>query len=297
MIREIAKVTLLAAIIGTSFQCVSADFTQKSMSLGSLQSMDNKNSTNLLKEAGIGVDDTTQMRLKAMREAAMAAGAQHGYVDHLNELKTRISSDAKSLDDLYDFSVLMRLASGINDDLYLLPPVIQESKNIVATSDDSRVMRISNKMYVIEKPERLVTAAPNWRQYILFDQSVEVVSPPPVLLPRDDKEKKYWAEWVQNGWIQGVNQAEREMTYRVRQLGNDFIGMTKYMRLLTDGKITKTVVVSSHQNVIGKDNEMREGEKVIQISVPAKLNPNASKWNTIEMSNRDSLRYPVEKTK
>lgn len=294
MKNNIAKVTVLAAIIGASFQCVSADFTQQNMSLNSLQSMDNKNSTVLLKEAGIGVDDTTQMRLKAMKEAAMAAGAQHGYVDHMNELKTAISRDDAALDDLYDFSVLMRLASGVDNDLYMLPPVIQESNNVVATSDDSRRMRISNRMYVIEKPERLVTAAPNWRQYLLFDQAIEVVSPPNVLLPRDNNEKKYWSEWVQSGWIQGVNQAEREMTYRVRQLGNDFVGMTRYMRLVTDGKISKPVVVSSHQNVIGKDNEMREGEKVIQISVPARLNPNASKWDTIEMSNRDSLRYPTE---
>ncbi|MND11575.1 hypothetical protein D3C87_351530 [compost metagenome] len=294
MKNNIAKVTVLAAIIGASFQCVSADFTQQNMSLNSLQSMDNKNSTVLLKEAGIGVDDTTQMRLKAMKEAAMAAGAQHGYVDHMNELKTAISRDDAALDDLYDFSVLMRLASGVDNDLYMLPPVINESNNVVATSDDSRRMRISNRMYVIEKPERLVTAAPNWRQYLLFDQAIEVVSPPNVLLPRDNNEKKYWSEWVQSGWIQGVNQAEREMTYRVRQLGNDFVGMTRYMRLVTDGKISKPVVVSSHQNVIGKDNEMREGEKVIQISVPARLNPNASKWDTIEMSNRDSLRYPTE---
>lgn len=294
MIRDIAKLTVLAALIGVSFQCA-AGFTQENMSLDALKSMDNTNSTMLLKEAGIGVDDTTQMRLKAMKEAAMASGAQHGYVSHMNELKSSITNDAKAMDDLYDFSVLMRLASGEKEDLYMLPPVIQESHNIVATSDDSRVMRISDKMYVIEKPERLVTAAPNWRQYLIFDQNVDVATPPSVLLPRDSKEKDFWSMWVQNGWVQGVNQAEREMIYRVRQLGNDFSGMTKYMRLLTDGKISKPVVVSSHQNVIGKDNEMREGEKVIQISVPAKLNPNESKWNTIEMSNRGSLRYPVEK--
>jgi hypothetical protein len=295
MIKGVFRATILAAIIGITMPSFAAEFQQKNLDLGSLRSMDAKNSDALRKQIGNENDTPKEMRLRAMKDAALAIGAQHGYVDQLNKLKAQINANSKNLDDIYDFSVLMRLASDKDSELYLLPPVVQESHDIVSTSDDATRMRISGKMYVILKPEKLVTAAPNWRQYLLFDQDVEIVSPPDVLLPRDNSEKEKWSKWIDKGWEAGIRQAEREMTYRVRQLGDDFTGMTRYMILLTNGKISKPVVVSSHQNVIGKGSQMREDEKIIQLSSPASLNPNAKKWEAIEMDNRKSLRYPSEK--
>lgn len=242
-----------------------------------------------------GDNNENDFRIKAMREAALAVGAQNGYIDHLDFLKEQILLKEDNLDDLYDFSMIMKLASGRIDEMHLLPPVIRKSQDIVSVSSDSYRIKIAGKMYQIIKPARLVSVAPNWRQYLIYDQKVSASKPSRVLLPKTSHEESMWSEWVEEGWQAGINQAEIEMTYRVRKLGLDFKGMVKYVQLLTEGKVLKPIVSSSHQNVVGGDNEMIVDEKILQLAMPARLNTNAGEWEPLILDTRGSLRQPIEK--
>lgn len=250
-----------------------------------------KDKTNIFFGDATGKDN---LRLKAMKEAAVSAGAQNGYLNRMNHLKNALEKGRDDLDSIYDFSVLMMLASEKDTELYFLPPVIQESNNVISVSDDSTKLRISGKLYQIHKPERLVTRAPNWRQYLIYDSPMEVSQTHSSLLPKTKKEQELRATWIDQGWEAGTAQAEREMIYRIRQLGKDFIGMTRYMVLLTEGKVTRGVVVKSTEEVTGGGNEMREDEQIIQLAAPASLNPNSSKWRAINTDTRDNLRMPIE---
>lgn len=287
--NHVIKTVIATLAMSTAFSAFAAQTT--GMSLGELKS---KSYISKKISSSLKGGDETGIRLNAMREAAMSTGAQHGYLSRINQLKNQLNSISSNLDDIYDFSVLMRLASGDDTSLYFLPPVIHESKNIISVTDDEKKIRISGKMYEITKPERLVTLAPNWRQYLVYDTDIEVSEPHPALLPKNKKEQEHWALSAEEGWKAGTAQAEREMIYRIRQLGGDFVGMTRYMTLLAEGKVSKSMIVKSTEDVTGGGNQMREDEQIFQLTNPVKLNPNNKSWKAISSDTRGSLRQPSE---
>lgn len=258
-------------------------------------SLDQLKSLKQLENHSSNEGNENAFRMNAMKEAALAVGAQNGYIDHLKYLKSEISTTQDSMDDLYDFSLIMKLASGQVDEMHLLPPVIRRTEDIVSVSADSRRIKIAGEMFEIIKPARLVSIAPNWRQYLIYDQKVSASKPAKALLPRDMHEEEMWVQWVEEGWEAGIEQAEIEMSYRVRKLGQDFNGMVRYVQELTKGKVLKPIVSSSHQNIVGNDNQMIIDEKILQLAIPARLNLNEGDWEPLVLDTRGSLIQPKEK--
>lgn len=282
----------LSALASTP--CVFADVkVQEHKSLGELVEMSYSKSA--IKSGLMENISADELKQKEMKSMAMSVGAQNGYVSRMNSLKVELDSKKDQLDQIWDFSVIMKLSGGKLEEIYLLPPVISITKNLTTVSDESDRIRISGTMYKIDKPARLVTVAPNWRQYLLYDQPIEIIRPVANLLPKTPSEKKLWAEWVNDGWVAGNMQAEREMTYRVRKLGADFNGMARYMTLALEGKVTKPVVSSSAQKVDGGGTVMRVDDRIVQLSMPASLNPDDNDWASLILDSRESIRYPAEK--
>lgn len=289
------KATLLSIAISGSF-CAHADvLTQSHSSLSDLKNLEYSKDRKTISVSG--ATNPLDVRIKEMRNTALAVGAQNGFVSRINELKIKIDQNQDYMDDLYDFSVLMRFSGGEMEELYLLPPVISIVKNLKTVSDSATRIRITDKMYSIDKPGRLVSNAPNWRQYLLFDQPVGITKPVSNLLPRDSKEQVLWELWVEQGWLAGKKQAEMEMSYRIRRLGQDFTGMVRYLTEVTYGRINKPVVVSSTNNVTGGGSQMRINDKVIQLAIPAQLNSNENNWEALILDTRGSLRLPYEQRK
>ena len=200
------KITLLLAA------CISASFSLSAKSLTDLQSMQYNSSAGGFIGSIEGKDD---IRKQALRDAALAAGAQWGYRHQIELLKSEIMEQQDSLDSLFDFNTLMKLTSDGYNELYLLPPVILETNDAISLSVDARTLRLSGKVWEILKPEKLVTSAPNWRQYLIFDRGVAIPNTPNILLPKSPFEEKLWKDTVFIGWNSGVNQAEREMERRI----------------------------------------------------------------------------------
>jgi defect-in-organelle-trafficking protein DotC len=238
--------------------------------------------------------EEADLRLESMRNAALTLGAQHGYVFGMNRIKNQLRANADYLDKIWDFGTIMRLASSGDRELYLLPPVIQEVNDTIVGSEDHQRLRVADKLYRIVKEERLVLAPPNWRDYLLFDQPVSLSAPAEPLLPKTPEEKRDWAQWVTEGWEAGRQQAVREMARRFRQMGSDFTGMVRYMRLAVEGKIKETRVASDRQWVTGGGDQMRINERIYQVSQPASLDPDMNNWETRNVDPRDGYRYPIE---
>lgn len=234
------------------------------------------------------------IRNAAMRDAALATASQRGYAQRMSELREQVIRRSIELDRLFDFNTLMRVASEGSNHQYLLPPVIQEAKEIVTSSGARDYMRVSGRVFKIQKPERLVTAPPTWREYLLDELPVSFSVPFDVLLPKTQADRLEWERAIEEGWHSGVAQANDEMRYRVAQLGGDFVGMLRYVRLGLEGKVSEPVVASAHANVIGNGVEMREDETTYRITRAAELDTNMAKWPARILDNRDSLRYPDE---
>ena len=260
--------------------------------LSNLEYSENTDNENIVS----GILDASDVRLREVRNTALALGAQHGYIFYMNEFKTEIEKRESYFDKNFDFNTLMKVSSSEMSELHFLPPVITLLKSRVSVSNDARMATFTEDEYSIDRSGMIVSVAPNWRQYLLFDQPVEVTKPNANLLPRDSSEKKKWKKWVQEGWLAGYKQADMEMTYRARKLGRDFKGMVQYMILVNKGMINKPVIVSSSQNATGSDKLLKINEKTIKIAIPSRMNHNEDSWKALIMDDRGSLRNPDEQS-
>jgi defect-in-organelle-trafficking protein DotC len=200
------------------------------------------------------------------------------------------------LDGIFDFSAIMKMASSGENQMFFLPPVIQEAKNVMAVSNDSTTVRVSGKLYEVKRPARLTLRPPHWRQYLSMNGDMTPEVPNKALLPRNPLEKQKWALWVNEGWEAGVRQAEEEMRMRIRQLGEDFTGMIRYMRLIDEGKIKAPNISTLKQGVAGGGDNMRENEAIYQLNIPARFDTDVDNWNPFYGEARGALRLPIEPT-
>lgn len=233
----------------------------------------------------------SNLRLKAMRDAAISTGAQHGFLNRMERLKKEILGIDQYLDRTFDFSTVMKLSTDSSFELHVLPPIIREAKDVTIMSDSAQRKTISNDFYEIIKPARLVSIAPNWRQYLVYANGAEITEPHNALLPKTKEEQELWSEWVSKGWKAGEEQAEREMIHRIRKLRTDFLGMLTYTQLVEEGLVDKPVIVSSTEDVVGGGREMSINQQIIQLAVPASLNPNNKNWIPLGTDNREGLTY------
>ncbi|MCX8796205.1 type IV secretory system conjugative DNA transfer family protein [Vibrio parahaemolyticus] len=280
------KITLVASIAATLMSFGASAYNSID-EIASLKYNPNVAKSDIISEEG--------QRQKAQRDAALSLGAQYGYYAYMDALKKNIREKSDYLDSVFDFNTLMKLTSDGYDELYLLPPVIAEIDNSIKLSDDAKTITLADKDWLELREARLVTSAPNWRQYLLFDREVEISSPPNVLLPKSIMEEKLWKEWVSQGWESGKAQADREMARRAESLGRDYNGMWRFYRLSLINKSKKPIVVSSYQEVVGTETHMREGERVIKLQVGAGFNTNPEQWDALILDSRGSYRAPIEK--
>lgn len=280
----IAALSLCPLISSLSY----ADDDQKTLS--QLQNMN---------AASVQIDKLTAKnadRMRAMKDAAIGIGAQHGYVAQMNTNKKFITAQGNSLDASFDFATLMKLSGDKISGSYLLPAVIEEVKDAQVVSDDGTEFRASGTVYRIKAKERLVSAPPNWREYLLWDLEADLSRPHEALLPKTPDEVKAWKAWVKEGYYAGINQAQEETKRRMRRLGADFTGMVRYTRLVVEGKASEARVLAQHRAVVGGGDLMRESDSIYRVSSPVSLNPDSKRWKSIVTDPRKSLRNPVEFT-
>lgn len=241
-----------------------------------------------------GEDDLANKRHEAMHEAAMAVGAQNGYVSEMNKLRRQFNADSKTWDMQFPFKDVMRLAASGEKSLYFLPPVIHESNDVTAHSDDNNRIKVSGKYYDIVKKERLVTAPPDWREYLLIDLPVDVSKPVGALLPKTPQEQQLWSDWISEGWESGVLQANAEMTSRIRNLGSDINGMIRYLRLVKERKIEPSYVASQYMGRVNSGDRMHLSQRTFAITAPASFNGDEKQWVPLDLDPRGGYRTPDE---
>lgn len=247
------------------------------------------------KGALLADDEMGNKRTNAMRDAAMAVGAQHAYVETMNQLRLKLNSEAEVWDNLFPFKDLMRVATTGEQSLYFLPAVIHESSNVTSHSDDNRRIEVSEGYMEIIKPERLVTNAPDWREYLLIDMAVDVSKPVAALLPKTPAEQALWADSVAEGWQAGALQANAEMVARMRNLGSDFIGMVRYLRIAEQQMLSPAFVSSQHRGKVNQGSSMHLNQRTFAITAPATFQGDDRKWIPLDLDPRAGFRTPDER--
>ena len=178
---------------------------------------------------------------------------------------------ATELGRTYDFnSLLMRQRGGGGT---VLPPVIVEMREASEIQEGGRTQRVADTVYEIVQQARLVQAAPLWQTYLDMEaccsRAPEAPSEP---LPRSDAERELWRRYVTEGWNEGLTQSTDIFQSNMRRLQRDFVGMTRYARLVEEGKVSPPVVADTNMGVTGTGQNMRVNDTVIRITRDPRLN-------------------------
>lgn len=178
------------------------------------------------------------------------------------------------MDKVFDFSQLLIPApSG----LLIEPPIISEDDNAMIIGAGGQEAAVADRIYSINVNAKIVAAARVWRNYLERDWG-EVTPPPDVLLPENQAERDTWVKYVRQGWDKGYEQANEIFQDDLHQLTADYQGMVRYRVLLAQRMITPPYALQVDRGVTGGGNQMRVGDRAIQITGRPEFTPGADQW-------------------
>lgn len=215
------------------------------------------------------------IRGEAIREAALSLGARGGLAYRTYEIRLELETRVSYLDKVFDFShLLIPAPSG----LLIEPPVISESLNALIINGDGQQAAVSDRVLDIISEAKIVSSPKSWRNYLERDWG-EVAFPPDLLRPADEKEREQWKRLVEQGWDQGVDQAEQIFESDLNELVADYQGMVRYRMLLTQNMVSPPYAFQLDRGVTGGGNNMRVGDRAIHITGKSELVSGTEKWH------------------
>lgn len=231
-----------------------------------------------------------RIRLAAIEQTATGLGAQSGLAFASKGINATLEKEDKDLGRAFNFRPLI-----LNHNV--LPPVLSEGQDAV-NLDTPTALRLADKVYKIESPPRFVTAPPHWREYLWMTYE-EPERPNVALLPRDDDEQKAWDQAYDEGWKEGVSQADQIFSENMGRLKRDYAGMILYRKLLAQNMVTAPYVAKSELGVTGNGKELRINDQVLRITATSHLIPNSKHWKTVVVPGTEGawIRHGTEGTK
>ena len=236
---------------------------------------DDSDKGNVIQEEKKNADTLgVQIRGDALREAGLSFGARGGLAYRTFEIQRRLAEQESYLSRTYDFNRL--LIAGANG-LLIEPPIVSEAQQALIIKPAGQEAATADRVLKINRAARIVSAPRNWRTYLERDWG-KVEPPPPVLLPRDDREKKIWQDNLKKGWEAGIEQADDTFQADLDRLTNDFVGMVRYRELLAQGMITAPYALAENRGITGNPNEMRIGDRGLEITGPSQFVIQSNTW-------------------
>lgn len=228
-------------------------------------------SNQLLKDKKSAATEVPWARASAIQGAAVAYGVQAGLASRAYQINQSLDHRAPDYDRVFNFNAVM-LEPGF------LPPVISEGRDAY-NQPSSRTVRAADRIYKIEFPARLVSAAPTWRDYLPVPYTMPQL-PDASVLPKNAQEKNLWDAWARQGWAQGVDLANQTFEANDGRLKRDFEGMIRYKALYEQGVVSKPILNKSTLGVTGGGTEMAINDRVYEVTKDAGLDPNSKRWSS-----------------
>ena len=214
------------------------------------------------------------IRAEALKEAAISFGARGGLAKRTYEIRQELDLRKRYLNRVFNFSQLLVSApSG----LLIEPPIVTESMNSMLIDIDGQTAAVSDKIYNIIRNAHIVSAPRTWHVYLEREWG-EVMPPPDILVPQNAEERELWVEYAEKGWEFGWQQANDIFASDLARLESDFQGMIRYRLLLAQGMISPPYALQVDRGVTGGGDEMRIGDRAVQITGVPELMTGAETW-------------------
>ncbi len=239
-------------------------------SLTELQSIEPEIKASEGEESAMPLD----LRRDAMREAAYSLGARGGLAIRTWQIRAELETRADYMDKIFDFrQLLIPAQSG----MLIEPPIISESLDAMHIESGGLSAAVSDSVYNIGRNARIVSTARTWRQYLEREWD-PVDSPPDILRPANDEERRDWEKWTAKGWEEGIVQADEIFQEDINQLTADYRGMVRYRMLLAKGMVSPPYALQIDRGVTGGGDEMRVGDRALSITGLPSLKADTSEW-------------------
>ncbi len=217
-----------------------------------------------------------QIRVDALKEAALSYGARGGLAWRTFQIQRRLAENEGNISKIFNFgNLLIAAPSG----LMIEPPVITEAQKAVIINSGGQNAAVADRVYRINRNARIVTAPKNWRAYLERDWG-RVEPPPNALVPKNEQELTHWRRQLALGWEEGIKQADDIFQADLDRLNTDYLGMVRYRELLAQGIITPPYATQEDRGVTGGGSEMRIGDRGLVITGPSQFNPKSERWIT-----------------
>jgi len=221
-------------------------------------------------DAGLPFD----IRLEAVREAALSYGARGGLAWRTFHIKRDLEAHGVYMDKVFDFrQLLIPAPSG----LLIEPPIISETINSMIISGSGQEAAVADRVYNINRNARIVSTSRSWRNYLEREWG-NVMPPPDILRPNNEGERARWIEWIHEGWEKGVNQANEIFEQDLNQLTAHYQGMVRYRMLLAQGMVSPPYALQVDRGVTGGGDKMLVGDRAVEITGKPELIPGTESW-------------------
>lgn len=210
------------------------------------------------KDGGSSTAPYGDLRLSSMREEAMKQGMQTALSIRYKQIVTALNQHASLIDQTFNFQPLM--IRGL-----VLPPVIAvEAQGFRKESDDTA--RSTRVMYKIDYPARIVTVAPNWRDFLVRD--FPPPDPPfPAILPKTSDEQDVWRKAVEQGWIKGVHAADATYQSQLNLLSHTYRGMLTYQELLKEHIVSEPILARTDLGIVFEGKTLSVGDTLYRLTM------------------------------
>lgn len=208
-------------------------------------------------------------RYQMITEAASSFGMQSGFARQQALIARALNDRSVALDNTFNFQRFM-LPSNV------LPPIVVKTTDLFEQQEDT-VIHIGLQNYKILSDARLVYSPPNWRGYLLFDQS-KVAKPRLMLDDKVKAERKLWNQAVSKGYRRGVTMANRNLDEAFRALTRDYVGIIDYHIMVKNGAVSLPYVTIDARDIVGNGRDMTVGDAVLRIAVKPEFILNRNAW-------------------
>ena len=211
------------------------------------------------------------IRVQALRDTALSVGARGGLSFRTTNNLQLFNKYEKYLDRIFNFYALLVEES-------VLPPVLVEARQALSLAGPD-IIRIADRNYKIINQAKFVTSPPNWREY-LWKTFEQPELPDKSLLPKNSAEQIIWEKYIDQGWEEGIKQADAILKENLNTLTRDFKGMLLYRKLLAQEMITPPFVSSIELGITGDRNNLTVNDRILKITAFPSLQTDGSKWKT-----------------
>ena len=214
-----------------------------------------------------------EKRLSAMRAAALGFGAQAGLARRSWEIGRMLERHAPRLSAIYRFRNLMLNEGGFT----VMPPVLDGTDRAFRLDRDGARAARARRVVRIVAPEKIVSAAPDWRDFLVRDWRTPT-APAGILFPRDEAERASWRRWLREGWAEGTALADDIFAADLERLNRVFEGLVDWRRAHLARMVSAPSIETERTAISGHGRLVRIDETVASLGPPVRFELRPGRW-------------------